>query len=430
MTNKRPAPLCLELRPVTLRREQSHEGMHLTTSTPEATSDLLKGRACDWIDSHRDDLLRVSHQIHSNPELAFEEHKACSLLVETLREAKFDVTTPAGGLQTAFSASFGHGSGPCVGLLAEYDALPEIGHSCGHNLIATSSIGAALALASLAGELPGRIRVLGTPAEEAGGGKPIMMRAGAFAGIDCALIVHPSGFNLSAMPCICKTEVDVVYRGRAAHASAAPEHGINALDALVIAYQSIASLRQHIRNDERIHGIITDGGMAANIVPEVAAGTFYVRSPFKEGLASLRERVHACFEAGARATGAELEIRWSDNEYLDLHSNTPLEDRFQANAEGLGREFVPRGAIPPAMAGSTDMGNVSHEFPSIHPMLAAAPMNVSIHNSDFAAYAGGESGDLAALDGAKALAMTALDYFCSPALQERTRNVFEQTQAR
>lgn len=402
----------------------------MTDSSRETAPKTLKTQICNWVDSQRVDLLRISHEIHAKPELAFEEHEACRVLVETLRKAGLDVATGSGGLETAFSSEFGAESGPCVALLAEYDALPEIGHACGHNLIATASVGAGLALASIANELPGRVRVLGTPAEENGGGKAIMLKAGAFAGVDCALMIHPAGFNLGAMPCICKTDVKVVYHGRAAHASAAPERGINALDALVLAYQSVAALRQHIRSDERIHGIITDGGKAANIVPETAAGTFYVRSPYQKGLARLRKRVHACFEAGAQATGATLEIAWSDVNYLDLRSNAPLEQRFQANAEQLGREFIPPDAIAPMMAGSTDMGNVSHEFPSIHPMLAAAPMNVSIHNRDFADYAGGEMGDLAALDGAKALAMTALDYLYSPALQERTRNVFEHSEAR
>lgn len=402
----------------------------MTDSQSSTAPASLKKQVCDWIDSRSDLLLGLSHGIHANPELAFEEHGACNLLVEALRGAGLDVTTPAGGLDTAFSTDFGASTGPRVALLAEYDALPNIGHACGHNLIATASVGAGLALASLADELPGRVRVMGTPAEEAGGGKEIMMRAGCFEGVSCALMVHPAGFNLGAMPCICKTDINVTYRGRASHASAAPERGVNALDALMIAYQSIAALRQHIRGDERIHGIITDGGQAANIVPELASGTFFVRSPYRKGLERLRKRVQACFEAGAHATGAELEFAWSEVDYLDLRSNAPLEEAFQANAESLGREFISREAMAPMMAGSTDMGNVSHEFPSIHPMIAAAPMNISIHNREFADYAGGEMGDLAALDGAKALAMTTLDYLYSEALQGRTQNVFEHREAR
>lgn len=393
---------------------------------PEA----LKDQVDRWIDRERDTLLDLSHRIHANPELAFEERAACSLLVDALHEAGLEVENPCGGLDTAFAAEFGAGDGPTVALLAEYDALPEIGHACGHNLIATAAVGAGLALAALPEKLPGRVRVLGTPAEENGGGKELMMRAGVFEGVDCALMIHPAGFNLGAMPCICKTDVQVEYRGRASHASAAPERGINALDALVMAYQSISALRQHIKGDERIHGIITNGGQAPNIVPEYAAATFYVRSPFQKGLERLRARVQACLEAGATATGASVEYRWSDVDYLDLRSNPPLEEAFVENAERLGREFIPKSKMAPMMAGSTDMGNVSHQFPAIHPMIAAAPMNVSIHNRAFTDHAGGELGDGAAIDGAKSLAMTALDYLYSPALQERTRNVFETSEVR
>ncbi len=393
---------------------------------PEA----LKQKVEEWVDANHELLLDISHQIHANPELAFKERAACALLVDALNKAGLDVESPCGGLDTAFAAEFGGNAGPTVALLAEYDALPEIGHACGHNLIATAGVGAGLALAALDEELPGRVRVLGTPAEEAGGGKELMMRAGVFEGVDAALMIHPAGFNLGAMPCICMSGVKVAYRGRASHASAAPERGVNALDALVMAYQSIAALRQHIRGDERVHGIITDGGQAANIVPDYAAAVFFVRSPFQKGLEKLRARVQACFEAGAAATGAELEVQWAPVDYLDLRSNLPLEEAFVENAERLGREFIPKSKMAPMMAGSTDMGNVSHQFPAIHPMIAAAPMNVSIHNRAFADHAGGELGDAAAIDGTKALAMTALDFLYSPSLQERTRNVFETSEAR
>jgi amidohydrolase len=396
---------------------------------PNDNLDEWKEAVCKSIDLRRDELLDVSHSIHANPELAFKEFESSALLVRTLRNAGLEVQTGSGGLPTAFEASMGESSNPCVALLAEYDALPEIGHACGHNLIATAALGATLALSDLGSALPGRVRIIGTPAEEAGGGKEILMRAGVFEGVDCALMVHPAGFNLAAMPCICKTDVEVSYRGKASHAAASPQKGINALDALINGYQSIAALRQHIRPDERIHGIITDGGQAPNIVPEFASGTFFVRSPFQKGLERLRERVIRCLEAGAIATGAEVEMKWSDVDYLDLRSNAPLEESFQTNAEALGREFIPKHALPPMMAGSTDMGNVSHKFPSIHPMIAAAPANISIHNREFADYAGSEMGDAAVIDGAKSLAMTTLDYLADSALQERTKNVFAHSQA-
>jgi amidohydrolase len=387
--------------------------------------EALKREVCETVDRLRDDLLRVSRAIHAKPELAFEEREAHALLVQTLRDAGLDVDAAAYGLDTAFAAEFGAAQGPCVAVLAEYDALPDIGHACGHNLIATAGVGAGLALAALGGALPGRVRVLGTPAEERGGGKELMARQGALEGVDAAMMMHPASINLVNMPCVCMAEVGVVYRGRSAHASASPERGINALDALVIAYQGVGALRQHIRPTERIHGIITDGGTAPNVVPERAAGRFYVRAANAAELAELKPRVEGCFRAGAAATGAELELRWGDVDYLDIRYNEPIASAFRANAERLGREFFPYDQLPTSLQGSTDMGNVSHRVPSIHPMLASAPVHCTIHNPEFAKWAGSELGDAAALDGAKALAMTALDVLADADLRARARACFE-----
>jgi metal-dependent amidase/aminoacylase/carboxypeptidase family protein len=219
-------------------------------------------------------------------------------------------------------------------------------------------------------------------------------------------------------------ELDVVYRGQAAHAAAMPERGINALDALVLAYQGVAALRQHIRGTERIHGIFTDGGQAPNVVPERAAGRFYVRAATQAELEALKPRVEGCFRAGAAATGAELDLRWGEADYLDIRFNQPLAEAFRANAEQLGRQFFPFDKLPTSLQGSTDMGNVSQRVPSIHPMLASAPIHCTIHNPEFAKWAGSELGDAAAIDGAKALAMTALDYLGDAGLRERTRAFF------
>ena len=391
----------------------------------DASLELLKRAACEAIDRLEPELLHISHEIHAHPELAFEEHRAAALLADALRKGELDVESGAYGLPTAFAADFGADSGPRVALLAEYDSLPDIGHACGHNLIATSALGASLALSTLRDQLPGRVRVLGTPAEERGGGKELMAREGAFDGVDAALMIHPSGVNLVTMPCVALAEVEVTYRGRAAHAAAMPELGVNALDALVTAYQAIAQLRQHIKSNERLHGIITRGGGAPNIVPELAEGRFYVRAANQHALAALRKRAIGCFEAGASATGAELELVWSDVEYLDIRRNEPLEEAFRANAEQLGRSFFPLDKLPASLAGSTDMGNVSHRVPSIHPMFAAAPAHITIHNAEFAEHAGAEIGDRAAIDGAKALAMTALDVLIDTDLLERARAIFE-----
>jgi metal-dependent amidase/aminoacylase/carboxypeptidase family protein len=349
------------------RRKDVEEAM---TAAPDL--DARKREVCETVERMRSDLVRLSREIHACPELAFEERFASARLVETLRSAGLEVTTGAYGLATAFAAEFGASDGPCVAVLAEYDALPEIGHACGHNLIATAGIGAGIALARLGVRLPGRVRVLGTPAEEHGCGKELMAREGAFSGVDAAIMMHPSSINLVNMPCVCMAEVDVVYRGQAAHAAAMPDRGVNALDALVLAYQGIAALRQHIRS----------------------------------------------------ATGAELELRWGAADYLDIRYNEPLASAFRSNAEQLGREFFPYDKLPSSLQGSTDMGNVSQRIPSIHPMLAAAPPHCTIHNPEFAKWAGSEMGDAAAIDGAKALAMTALDFLGDPALRERTRAFF------
>lgn len=385
----------------------------------------LKDRAVAAVDQIAGTLLAVSHEIHAHPELAFKEHRAAELLTRTLQQAGLAPRAGVYGLETAFEAEFQGGRpGKRVALLAEYDALPGLGHACGHNLIATSALGATLALAALKPELAGTVRLLGTPAEEKGGGKEIMARAGAFDGVDAAMMMHPSGINLANMPCICVAEVRVEYHGRSAHASAMPHKGINALDGLLLAYQALSNLRQHIQATERIHGIVTDGGLAPNIVPDFTAGEFYVRAANAADLALLKPRVQACFEAGAKASGCTVDVNWSDVDYLDLNTSWPLATRFQRNAEHIGRHFFPMEKLPVGSSGSTDMGNVSYRVPSIHPMLAAAPQNVVIHNPEFARWARSEMGDAAALDGAKALAMTAIDYLNEPELQEECRRAF------
>jgi amidohydrolase len=384
----------------------------------------LKREAARAIDGRRDELVAVAREIHAHPELAFEERRAAALLVGVLRGAGLAVTAPCFGLDTAFDCRIGDGAGPTVALLAEYDALPGMGHACGHNLIAAAALGAGLGLAALGPRLGGSVRLVGTPAEEQGCGKELLARAGAFDGVDAAMMVHPAGVDLETMPSIALAEVDVVYRGRASHAAAMPERGVNALDALVTAYQAIAQLRQHIRSTERIHGIFTDGGQAPNVVPERAAGRFYVRARNTGELGELKRRVEGCFEAGAVATGAALEVAWADPEYLELRANEPLAARYRANAEALGRRFFPLDRLPPGIQGTTDMGNVSHRVPSIHPMIAAAPPSCSIHHPEFAQHAASPGGDAAALDGAKALAMTALDYLHDAELRERVRAAF------
>ncbi|HEX3430909.1 MAG TPA: M20 family metallopeptidase [Rhizomicrobium sp.] len=387
----------------------------------------LKKDVAAAVDAMRAELLGLSHAIHQEPELALEEFKAAKRLSDAVALHDLPVQREAFGVNTAYASEFGKGSGPVIAVLSEYDALPGVGHACGHNIIATAGFGAAMALAKLGARLPGRVRYLGTPAEERFGGKEIMARSGAFEGLDAAMMIHPANIDLVAMPCIAVSEVDVTYFGKAAHASAMPYRGVNALDAVVSAYQSIAQLRQHIRQTERIHGIITEGGLAANIVPERAACRFYVRARDMHDLAALKKRVQACFEAAALSTGCKLETRWGASDYLDLKTNWPMASAFEKNIEALGRELTPLSTIPPGFAGSTDMGNVSHRVPSIHPLLGVAPIHVIIHNAEFARWAASEKGDAAVIDGAKSLAHTALDLMCEDGLMDRVRADFAAT---
>ena len=378
------------------------------------------------IDEVSEELISASHAIHANPELAFKEFFACETLTNALKHHDIKTEKAVYSLETSFEAKLNTDSaGPTVAILAEYDALPGIGHACGHNIIATSALGAALGLHAVAQELQGGVRLIGTPAEEKGGGKELMARNGAFEGIDAAMMIHPAGTNLASMPCICVAEVEVIYHGKSSHASAMPHKGINALDGLLLAYQAISNLRQHIRSTERIHGIITEGGSAPNIVPDRSAGQFYVRAADDKELAQLKPRVQSCFEAGAKGSGCEVEVNWANVDYLDLNTNWPLAELFQEHAESLGREFIPYEEAVKFGAGSTDMGNVSHRLPSIHPMLAVAPPNVVIHNPEFAKWAASEKGDAAVIDGAKALALTAADFLLSTELQDHVKTAYD-----
>jgi len=389
--------------------------------------ELLKKDAAAIVESLSAELLALSHAIHQEPELALEEFKAVARLTDAVAQHDLPVQRESFGLKTAYVSEFGRDAGPTIAILSEYDALPGVGHACGHNIIATAGLGATLALAKLGARLPGRVRYLGTPAEERFGGKEMVAREGAFDGVDAAMMIHPSNLNITTMPCIAISEVEVTYHGRASHASAMPYRGLNALDAVVSAYQSIAQLRQHIRNTERIHGIITEGGLAANIVPERAACRFYVRAADVHDLAVLKKRVQACFEAGALSTGCTADVRWGSTDYLDLKTNWPMAGAFEKNAVALGREFFPLKDIPAGFAGSTDMGNVSHRVPSIHPMFAVAPAGVIIHNAEFATWAQSPQGDQGVIDGAKAMAMTALDLMMDKGMLDATKKDFEAT---
>ncbi len=370
-------------------------------------------------------LLEVSHSIHARPELCFEEHHAHEVLTGELADEGLAVDRAAYGLDTAFSARVGS-MGPTIAVCCEYDALPGIGHACGHNIIAAAGLGAGLAASVVAEELGGTIAILGTPAEEGGGGKEFMIREGAFSDVDAAMMVHPADRDLRTMQAIAIHTLDVEYDGQAAHAAAAPHNGLNALDAAVLGYNNVAALRQHIRRDERIHGIFTAAGEKPNIVPDHAGAEWYVRSPTLGSLEPLKQRVLVCLEAGAQASGCSMSHHWNDPPYADMIDNDPLLDLYVANAVALDRHPEPM-TEDTAVVGSTDMGNVSYAVPSIHPMIKVAPDGVAIHTPDFAFHARSEDGDRAVIDGALAMAMTIIDCWADDAAMRAIRGAFEPT---
>jgi amidohydrolase len=368
-------------------------------------------------------LVDVSHSIHAQPELLFEERAAADTLAAALEAADFDVERGAYGLDTAFAGRRGGGDGPTVAILCEYDALPGIGHACGHNIIAAAGLGAALAAAAVVDEVGGRLVVLGTPAEEGGGGKVLMGDRGAFEGVDAAMMVHPAGAELVEIDAIAIATWRVEYFGKAAHAAAFPDRGRNALDAAVLGYNAVAALRQHIAQTDRIHGVFIKGGDKPNIVPDHTVADWYVRSATLESLQPLKERVRACLEAGAAAAGCRMELVPTCPEYSDLRTNEPLAELYTANMAGLGRQ-VRRAAGTDRIVGSTDMGNVSYWVPSIHPIVKVSPPDVAIHSQDFATWAASPDGDQAVVDGAKAMAMTAVDLWMRDDAMAAVRDAF------
>ena len=367
-----------------------------------------KARATELFSNVEKHLYEMSHWMYENPELGLEEVRSSARLAEFLADHGFDVEYPAYGMPTAFAARTGT-SGPEVIICAEYDALPEVGHACGHNIIATAAAGAGVALAGLADELGLRVTVLGTPAEEGYGGKVDLIDAGAFADAAAAMMVHPSPRDLLDPQTLAVAHIDVDFFGHEAHAAFAPQLGINALDAAVQAYVNVSTLRQALYPTDKVHGIITHGGGAPNVIPGHTAMAWYVRAATNERLAELKPRVVACFEAAATATGCRFELSDMGHDYDPMINNAVLAELFDANATELGRRMF-RGAEDPAGAsGSTDMGNVSHVVPSIHPMLDIRCSPAVNHQKEFAAHTVTPDGDRAVKDGALAMAWTVID---------------------
>jgi amidohydrolase len=375
------------------------------------------------MDRLRDPLVELSHRIHAHPELGFEEEKASLWLEEILEAAGMKVQAGACDLPTAFIARAG--SGPLhIAICAEYDALPGVGHACGHNLIAAMAAGAGIALSRVADETGLTVSVIGTPAEEVGdaSGKILLLERGGFRDVHAAMMVHPAPFEVAKMRIIAASMFEVKYTGKEAHASAFPEAGINAADALTVAQVSLGLLRQHIRQTDRIHGITTHGGEAPNIIPAHTSARYIIRAENLQELAELRPKVLHCFEAGALATGAQLEVIGGQKPYAEMHEDSELSAIYERNARAIGRNFAELSPMLSRVAASTDMGNVSLAIPSIHPMIGLDCFPVGNHQPEFTAFCATPKADQAIYDGALAMAWTAIDAAQSEAVRTRLLN--------
>ncbi|TMC46460.1 MAG: M20 family metallopeptidase [Chloroflexi bacterium] len=367
-----------------------------SVSVTQAPISQLRDEISSRIDALRPELERIGRDIHANPEIAYEEHQAVAWLTDLLKKQGFGVELGVAGTPTAFVASRRNGTGPTVAFLSEYDALRGLGHGCGHNLIATASVGAGIALAGALDRLPGRVLVIGTPAEEGGGGKIRLIRAGIFQEVDAAMMFHPDTRTQVLHWALAVTHMHFEFIGRAAHASGDPEKGINALDAFVLAYNGISLLRQQLKEGARLHGFLKEGGTAPNIIPERTSGEFLVRARDEAYMQELVQKVKNIFQAAALATGCEVRLTFDEEPY----------------AEG---------------AGSTDMGNVSHVVPALHPTIAIASAEVPGHSQGFLEAAASLRGYQAMVDAAKALAMTGADLLADHALVDQAKGEFRRS---
>ncbi|XP_060596047.1 peptidase M20 domain-containing protein 2-like [Ruditapes philippinarum] len=389
----------------------------------------LKQKAYDAIDEIATDLDKISKDIWENPEENFEEVKAHANITAFLEEKGFQVERNY-ITKTGFRSTFGENSdGPHIVVICEYDALPLIGHACGHNLIAEVGLASGIGIRAALGnsEKPlGKLTILGTPAEEGGGGKIDMIKAGVFKDVDIAMMAHPSPFNLAAFHSLAIEQVTVKYHGQSAHASAFPWNGVNALDAAVLCYQNVSCLRQQFKPTWRVHGVIKNGGSKPNIIPDLTELEFYARTPTKSELTVLMEKVDKCFESAAAATGCTVEISWSGRPYYDMKNNKTMSDLYYKNGTQLGIDFDKHGVAHfdgNAPTGSTDMGNVSYETPSIHPMFYIGTDAVN-HTKGFTAASGDQVAQKYTIAVAKAIAATAIDILQDPKLLARIKEEY------
>ncbi|MEQ3549202.1 M20 family metallopeptidase [Pseudonocardia nematodicida] len=396
------------------------------TSPYDGAPEPVRTAVTGAVESLSGELLELSHSLHADPETAFTEHRAAAAVADLLERHGIACEIGVHGLDTALRASAGSGD-YTVAVLAEYDALPGIGHACGHNVICAAGVGAFLALARTLAAEDATVLLLGTPAEEGGGGKETMARDGAFDGVDAAVMLHPFAHDVADHPFLGRRQLDVVYHGIAAHASAQPHRGRNALDAVVLGYQGVAMMRQHLPDADRIHGIITDGGQAPNVVPERASARYYLRSQDPESLRDMTTRVEAIAVGAAAMTGCGYTLTWDPKPaYLPIRHNRALAARWAVHQAERGRTVYPRGVIPDSETGSTDLGNVSMRIPAIHPMIAIAEPGTALHTTGFAEAAGGPGGDRAVVDGAAGLASVVADLVHDAGLRDAVAAEFAE----
>ncbi|WP_420111003.1 M20 family metallopeptidase [Pseudactinotalea sp.] len=410
-------------------RTERRRAEHVPIGSPfTGAPERLGGQVAHAIDRLDGDLAELSATIFDAAEEAFLEYRSVAAIAELLRRHGVEVETGTHGLETSLRAGIGSAeTGPTIAILAEYDALPAIGHACGHNLIATAAVGAFLALGRLAeADVPGRVLLLGTPAEEGSSGKELLAREGFFDGVDAAIMVHPFGYDVVDQPFLGRRQLVVTYHGVAAHASAQPYMGRNALDAVALNYQAVGFLRQHIPPTDRVHGVIREGGDRPSVVPERASVEYYVRSADAATLLDLSHRLEDIAHGIAQATGTVAELTWDPLPYtLPLRTNDALARRWVGHQEARGRVALSGGVVPPELAASTDFSNISVRIPGIHPMIAVSATDVALHTRAFAEAVSSPAGLAAALDGAYGLALTALDWLHDGALRDAVRADFE-----
>lgn len=386
----------------------------------------VKDAISQAVDRLADELEALSVKIHDHPELAYQEVKACAWLSEFLAKQGFKVEQGAGGVETAFRATIETGEGPTIAILCEYDALPGIGHACGHNVIATSGAGAGAALAAVRAQLPkGRIHVIGTPAEEGGGGKVKLIKAGLFKDVDAAMMIHGRCGTQVWRPTLGIIKVKCEFFGKASHASSWPWSGVNALNAMIQLFVSLDQMRQQIKPDARIHGIITKGGDQANIIPEHTASEFYLRAPSKDYCKELLRRFEGCAQGAATATGCRVTVTSDPTIHDPLKANFTMAELFGKNLERIDFPVDPDDGE--AGYGSTDCGNVSQALPTIHPYIRISPDGIPGHSREFAEWAKSPLARAGMVAGAKALALTALDLVAQPEQLRRAKEEFAKT---